>query len=230
MAEPELRFGQREEASGRRSRHPRHSPGAAFGLRSGRPWRGPAPSRSSTRSSPAWPPDRRHTAANRRAVTRCLTSVRSETECCGFIARSSGRVMIQLARLPLREGCVMSSLRGRRDPRTGRVCGFHSGKQRQNFLIGRARYCNGPNREMPRCTALNRLANLARPPGCGAGPPVSATAEGCCQTGRLTAAHLSGDIDRIERARMRAERNRLRALWRRDPREPGRTIVLVVVR
>ena len=29
--------------------------------------------------------------------------------------------------------------------------------QRQNFMVGRARFCNGPNREMPRCTALNRL-------------------------------------------------------------------------
>ena len=44
---------------------------------------------------------------------------------------------------------------------------------------------------------------------------------------RLAAAHLSGDVDRIQRAEMRSERNRLRALWRRDPREPGRTIVLI---
>ena len=44
---------------------------------------------------------------------------------------------------------------------------------------------------------------------------------------RLAAAHLSGDLDRIQRAEMRAERNRLRVLWRRDPREPGRTIMLV---
>ena len=68
-----------------------------------------------------------------------------------------GRVMIQLARLPLREGCVMNSPRGWRDPRTGRVFGFQSETQRENFMIGRARFCNGPNREMPRCTALNRL-------------------------------------------------------------------------
>jgi hypothetical protein len=40
-------------------------------------------------------------------------------------------------------------------------------------------------------------------------------------------APLSGDLDRIRRAEMRSERNRLRALWRRDPREPGRTIMLV---
>jgi hypothetical protein len=43
---------------------------------------------------------------------------------------------------------------------------------------------------------------------------------------RLVAAHLSGDLDRIQRAEMRAERNRLCVLWRRDPCEPGRTIVL----
>ena len=51
----------------------------------------------------------------------------------------------------------MNSLRGRRDPRTGRVFGFQSETQRENFMIGRARFCNGPNREMPRCSALNRL-------------------------------------------------------------------------
>ena len=44
---------------------------------------------------------------------------------------------------------------------------------------------------------------------------------------RLAAAHLSGDLDRIQRAEMRSERNRLCVLWRRDPREPGRTIVLI---
>ena len=44
---------------------------------------------------------------------------------------------------------------------------------------------------------------------------------------RLAAAHLSGDLDRIQRAEIRSERNRLRTLWRRNPRAPGRTIVLV---
>ena len=57
----------------------------------------------------------------------------------------SGRVMIQSARLPLREGCVMNSLRGWRDPRTGRVFGFQSETQRDNFMVARARFCNGPN-------------------------------------------------------------------------------------
>src|SRR5580765_8099726 len=49
---------------------------------------------------------------------------------------------------------------------------------------------------------------------------------GAGKRARLAAAHLSGDFDRIQRAEMRAQRNRLRVLWRRDPREPGRTIML----
>jgi hypothetical protein len=113
-----------------------------------------------------------------------------------------------------------------RDPRTGRVFGFQSETQRHNFMVGRARFCDGPNRQMPRCTAFNRLGEpckAARMRGrstcfrhsCGAG-----------KRGRLAAARLSGDLDRIQRAEMRAERNRLRVLWRRDPREPGRTIML----
>jgi len=47
---------------------------------------------------------RGHTGVNRRAVTRCLAGVCSETECCDSIARSGGCVMVQLASLPLREG------------------------------------------------------------------------------------------------------------------------------
>src|SRR5207344_2504151 len=43
----------------------------------------------------------------------------------------------------------------------------------------------------------------------------------------LAAAHLSGDLDRILRAEMRSNRNRMSVTWRRDPREPGRTIMLV---
>ena len=50
---------------------------------------------------------------------------------------------------------------------------------------------------------------------------------GLVKQARLNAAHLSGDLDRIQRAEMRAERNRMRVLWRRDPRQPGRTIMLV---
>ena len=122
----------------------------------------------------------------------------------------------------------MNSLRGWRDPRTGRVSGFQSPEQRTNFMIGRARFCNGPNRAMPRCTALNRLGEpckAARMRGrstCfrhGGTPAV--------KRDRLATAQLSGDVDRIQRAETRAERNRLRVLWRRDPRKPGRTIMLV---
>jgi len=43
---------------------------------------------------------------------------------------------------------------------------------------------------------------------------------------RMAAAYLSGDPDRIQRAEMRSERNRLHVLWRRDPTLPGRTIAL----
>jgi hypothetical protein len=56
----------------------------------------------------------------------------------------------------------MNSVPGWRDPRTGRVSGFGSAEQRQNFMIGRARYCNGPSREMPRCAALTRLGQPCR--------------------------------------------------------------------
>lgn len=56
----------------------------------------------------------------------------------------------------------MNSLRGQRDPTTGRVFGFQSETQRQNFMIGRARFCNGPNRKMPRCTALTRFGQPCR--------------------------------------------------------------------
>jgi len=44
---------------------------------------------------------------------------------------------------------------------------------------------------------------------------------------RLIAAQLSGDVHRILRAQMRSDRNRMSIAWRRDPREPGRTITLV---
>ena len=122
----------------------------------------------------------------------------------------------------------MNSLRGRRDPRTGRVCGFQSETQRENFMIGRARFCNGPNREMPRCSALNRLGEPCKAARMrGRSTCFRHSGSAAAKRARLAAAHLSGDVDRIQRAEMRAERNRLRSLWRRDPREPGRTIVLV---
>ena len=122
----------------------------------------------------------------------------------------------------------MNSLRGWRDPRTGRVSGFQSPEQRQNFMIGRARFCDGPNREMPRCTAFNRLGEPCKAARMrGRSTCFRHSGSAVAKRARLAAAHLSGDLDRIQRAEIRSERNRLRALWRRDPREPGRTIMLV---
>lgn len=121
----------------------------------------------------------------------------------------------------------MSTLRGRRDPSTGRVNGFQSEAQRHNFMLGRARFCDGPNRLMPTCAAVTRSGEpckAARMRGrstCfrhGGSPKAKQT--------RLAAAYLSGDADRIQRAEMRLERNRLCMLWRRDPRQPGKTIIL----
>ena len=121
----------------------------------------------------------------------------------------------------------MNSPRGRRDPRSGRVFGFQSETQRQNFMIGRARFCNGLNREMPRCTALNRLGERCKGARMRGRSTCFRHSGGAAKRMRLAAAHLSGDLDRIQRAEMRAQRNRLRVIWRRDPREPGRTIVFV---
>jgi len=121
----------------------------------------------------------------------------------------------------------MNSPRRRRDPRTGRVFGFQSETQRQNFMIGRARFCNGPNREMPRCSALNRLGEPCKAARMrGRTTCFRHSGSAAAKRLRLAAAHLSGDVDRIQRAEMRSERNRLRSLWRRDPRQPGRTIIL----
>ncbi len=134
--------------------------------------------------------------------------------------------MLQLARYNCEKGYIM--LRGRRDPRTGRVRGFQSETQRDNFMIGRARFCNGPNREMPRCTAVNKLGAACRAARMrGRSTCFRHGGTAAVKLARLAAAHLSGNLSRIERAEMRSERNRLRTLWRRDPREPGRTIMLV---
>jgi hypothetical protein len=122
----------------------------------------------------------------------------------------------------------MNSLRGWRDPRTGRVFGFQSETQRDNFMVGRARFCNGLNREMPRCTALNRLGEPCKAARMrGRSTCFRHSGSAAAKRARLAAAHLSGDSDRIQRSKMRSERNRLRILWRRNPREPGRTIMLV---
>ena len=53
----------------------------------------------------------------------------------------------------------MNSLRGRRDPRTGRVFGFQSEAQRENFMVARARFCNGLK---PRDAALYGSQSLGR--------------------------------------------------------------------
>ena len=121
----------------------------------------------------------------------------------------------------------MNSDRGWRDPQTGRVSGFRSPEQRQNFMLGRARFCDGPNREMPRCTATNRFGEPCKAARMRGHTTCFRHAGNAVQRERLAAAHLSGDPGRIQRAEMRAARNRLRVLWRRDPREPGKTIVLV---
>ena len=98
-------------------------------------------------------------------------------------------------------------------------------------MAARARFSNGPNREMPRCSALNRLGEPCKAARMrGRSTCFRHSGSAAAKRARLAAAHLSGDFDRIQRAEMRAERNRLRSLWRRDPREPGRTIMLDTVR
>jgi hypothetical protein len=116
----------------------------------------------------------------------------------------------------------MSSMRGRRDPQTGRVLGFQSEAQRHNFMIGRARFCNGPNRLMPTCTAMTRSGE----------PCKAARMRGrstCFRHGgspgakrmRLAAAYLSGDSDRIQRAEMRLECQSAFKFWTPIPRLRG---------
>src|SRR6188472_2843412 len=123
--------------------------------------------------------------------------------------------------------CNMRTLLGSRDARTGRVSGFQSEAQRENFLAARARFSDGPDRLMPRCAATNRLGEPCKAARMrGRATCFRHSGSAAAKRARLAAAHLSGDTDRIQRAEMRSERNRLRALWRRDPREPGRTIML----
>jgi hypothetical protein len=121
----------------------------------------------------------------------------------------------------------MKSNQGWRDQRTGRVYGFKSDAQRENFMAARARFSNGPNREMPRCTATNRLGEPCKAARMRGRSTCFRHSGGGAVKRALAAAHLSGDPERIERAQMRRSRNQLHVLWRSDPREPGRTIVLV---
>ena len=118
----------------------------------------------------------------------------------------------------------MNSNRGWRDPR-GRLFGFLSETQRENFTAARARYCTGVNRAMPTCSATSRSGKQCR------APRMRNLTKCFCHSGgavrrRLAAAILSGDAARIERAMLRSERNQLRTAWRRDPAVGGRTIEL----
>src|SRR5262245_3074333 len=81
--------------------------------------------------------------------------------------------------------------------------------------------------QMPRCTATNRLGQPCRAARMRGRSTCFCHSGGAAQRARLTAVGLSGDPGRIERAQMRSDRNRLSALWRRDPSLPGRTIMLV---
>ena len=122
----------------------------------------------------------------------------------------------------------MRTLLGSRDARTGRVSGFQSETQRENFMIARARFSNGPDRQMPRCSAVNRLGQPCRAARMrGRSTCFRHGGSAAAKRARMIAAGLSGDPDRVRRAHMRLNRNQLRSLWRRDPREPGRTIILM---
>jgi hypothetical protein len=108
------------------------------------------------------------------------------------------------------------------------VFGFQSEKQRQNFMAARARFSDGPHRLMPRCTALNRLGEPCKAARMrGRSTCFRHSGSAVAKRARLAAAHLSGELERIQPAEMRSERNRLRALWRHDPRQVGRAIVLL---
>ena len=138
---------------------------------------------------------RRWKSARQHEIDRCV-SVPGIALTVGHLR--SGQVMIQSARLPLREGCVMNSLRGWRDPRTGRVFGFQSPEQRQNFMIGRARFCDGRNRQMPVCLAVNKLGMPCRAAKMrGRSFCFRHGGTAAVKRARLAAAHLSGNLDRI---------------------------------
>jgi hypothetical protein len=121
----------------------------------------------------------------------------------------------------------MRTAPGSRDARTGRVSGFQSEAQRENFLAARARFSDGPDRLMPKCVAKTRMGLLCRAARMRGQTTCFCHSGGAVRRRRLVAAHLSGDAARIQSAQLRSERNRLRVVWRRDPREPGRTIILV---
>jgi hypothetical protein len=92
----------------------------------------------------------------------------------------------------------MRSSNERRDQRTGRVFGFQSETQRANFMAARARVCNGPNRQMPRCTATNRLGEPCKAARMRGRSTCYRHSGGGAVKRALAAAHLSGDPDRIQ--------------------------------
>jgi hypothetical protein len=116
---------------------------------------------------------------------------------------------------------------GSRDARTGRVYGFQSEAQRENFLAARARFSDGADRLMPRCMAKTRMGLHCRAARMRGQKNCFCHSGGAVRHKRHVAVHLSGDAARIQSAQFRSERNRLRVVWRRDPREPGRTITLI---
>ena len=90
---------------------------------------------------------------------------------------------------------------GWRDARTGRVFGFRSEAQREKFMSARARFSNGPNRQMPRCTAVNRLGEPCKAARMrGRSTCFRHSGAAAVKRDRLAAAHLSGDVDRIQPA------------------------------
>ena len=62
---------------------------------------------------------------------------------------------------------TMKPTGGWRDKRTGRVFGFVSETQREDFMTARARFCDGPNRLMPRCTPKSLGRPVQSSAGCG---------------------------------------------------------------
>jgi hypothetical protein len=164
-------------------------------------------------------------------VGLCLDELAHRDECMTSLS-ADWQLAVRCWRIEAyahRENCVMKPPSGWRDQRTGRLFGFQSETQRENFMAARARFSNGPNRLMPRCSAKNRLGEPCKAARMRGHSTCFRHSGGTVKRARLAAAHLSGDPGRIQRAEMRAERNRLTALWQRDPRVPGRTIVLVAV-
>ena len=95
----------------------------------------------------------------------------------------------------------MQSSDGWRDERTGRVFGFQSEAQRENFMIARARFSNAPNRQLPRCTATNRLGEPCKAARMrGRSTCFRHSGAAAVKRDRLAVAHLSGDADRIQPA------------------------------